>query len=189
MPVRNPFEDAVHEPLRRVILQTLQQAREGNIVVRTLPETVDLTTKLMEQAVHSIRATSYVRPSEWWDTPEGRAYANRSAIVRKGKVGTFERVFIIAPDDDVQAIMRLGAKQQKDGTDVRFVCASTLSPDDRSDFIVIDSQVGGELTLDANRRFERANFYPTETRARDLEQRFRLLWLRARRLNDGFNGC
>jgi hypothetical protein len=185
----NPFEDLVHRPLQRVILQTLQQVREGNIVLRTLPETVDLATTLMEGARRSVRATSYVRPSEWWDTQEGKSYAARSASVPKGQVRIFERIFIVALDDNVSSLMRLGGEQEKNGIDVRFVCAATLPQDERSDFIVIDSAVAAELNLDNERRFQRAHFYPTETRAKDLEQRFKLLWIRGRRLADGFKGC
>lgn len=171
------FEDILHEPLRSGVQRLINQAREGRIEISERDEAVLRAMRLMEAAKRTIRATSYVDPQQWWQSESGRKYAESQEA---NHAITTERIFIVDTDDELGMLRPVIEAQIKIGVRVKYLCASSLESAKRADFIVVDSEVSGELELDDTRHFRVARFFPVRTRAEDFENEFKKLWLKAR---------
>jgi len=174
----NEFEQILSEPLRQEIANSFNQAKDGRFLIFDRNEVVLATLKMVAKAKQSVRATSYIDPKEWWVSSIAPEYEAGLKTAKKG-VGTIQRVFIVDSTEEALSLRSLMVSQQNEGVEVKYICATSISPDRREDFIIIDSSVAGELILDSQRKFKGAQFFPTTERAADFENRFNNLWIAA----------
>jgi hypothetical protein len=172
----NQFEEILDDPLRESISRTFYEARDGNIDLTDKNEVVLITDKLLDKAQQSVLATSYINPGDWWSSDIAPTY-NAKLQETKRRVSKFRRIFIVGSNQEAQTLVPVMRAQESDGVAVRFVCAGSISPDRREDFIVIDSSIAAELKLDTKREFKSATFYSTSIRSQDFEKRFEILWV------------
>ena len=178
-----PLEEALNEPLRRVISKSINQAKEGIIEISDKNEVVVVTLKLLQKAHQSVKATSYIDPKEWWDSEIAPAY-NEQLKATKLHVPQFQRIFIVGSTEEARALRPIMEAQQQLGLEVKYICASAIPPDQRQDFIVVDGSVAAELLLDERRNFESSQFFSTSVRADDFDHLFNNLWVAGRPTSD-----
>jgi hypothetical protein len=175
----SPLEATLYEPLRQIITQSIYQAREGLIEVPNKNEVVIVTDRLLDQAQESVRATSYIHPDEWWGSDIAQTYGEHLKPTRQ-RVKLFQRLFIVASTEEMRSLKPVMDAQQKTGIEVKFTCASSIVPDRREDFIIVDNSVAAILDLDEKRHFRTSRFFSTKVRAQDFDTRFTNLWISGR---------
>jgi len=174
-----PLEQTLHEPLRIVISRSINQARAGLIEIPDKNDVVLTTLRLLSKAQESVRATSYISPKEWWQSDIAQSYDENLKATRQ-HVKTFQRLFIVGSAEEAKLLKPVMEAQEKVGVEVKFSCATSIAPDRREDFIVVDDSVAAVLVLDEQRRFRSSHFFSTKVLAEDFDRRFTNLWIGAR---------
>jgi hypothetical protein len=177
------LEETLNEPLRQAISRNINQAREGYIEIPDRNEVVVVTLRLLDKVQQSVRATSYIDPNEWWDSEIAQEY-NEKLKTTKQHVGIFQRIFIVGSTDEARMLKPVMDAQEKEGLQVKYICAASIPADQRGDFIIFDSSVAAQLILNEQRRFKNAQFFSTRVRADDFEHRFNNLWIGGRPPSD-----
>jgi hypothetical protein len=175
----NKFSAVLEDPVRKNIEGSFTQATNGRIDVEDQADVVRITSELMDKASISILATSYIDPKDWWNSSIGDNYLNEIEGTKK-HVLHFNRVFIVGSTEEARVLEPVLKRQRAIGLDVQYVCAANIKSPLRRDFIVIDSAVGADLTLDSERHFQRATFYSTHQEAENLERSFQDLMVYAK---------
>ena len=135
-----------------------------------------MTLRVLDKAQHSVRATSYIDPKQWWGSEIARAY-DEQLKTTKQHVTLFQRIFIVGSTEEARSLRSVMDAQEKAGLQVKYICATSIPADQRSDFIIVDSAVAAELTLNEQRQFKSAHFFSTRVRADDFDRRFNNLWI------------
>jgi hypothetical protein len=175
----NKFSAVLEDPVRKNIEGAFTQATNGRIDVEDQADVVRITSELMDQASDSILATSYIDPKDWWGPGIGDNYFNKIEGTKK-HVPHFNRVFIVGSTEEARLLEPILLRQRAIGLDIQYVCAVNIKSTLRRDFIVIDGEVGADLTLDNERHFQRATFYSTHQEAENLKRAFQDLMVYAK---------
>jgi hypothetical protein len=175
----NKFSAVLEDPVRKNIEASFTQATNRRIDVEDQADVVRITSELMDKASDSIIATSYIDPKDWWSSSIGDNYFNKIEGTKK-HVPHFNRVFIFGSTEEARLLGPILQRQRAIGLDVQYVCAVNIKLPLRRDFIVIDDEVGADLTLDNDRHFQRATFYSTHQEAENLKRAFEDLLIYAK---------
>lgn len=171
------LEDVLDEPLRLSISRNVAEAQQGYIEISDQADAVRLAGQLLDKAHETIRATSYIAPEEWWGADVARPYRDQSREAKK-RVGSYQRLFIVASSREAKSLRGTIEKQRKAGIAVKILCDGAIPPAKRKDLLIVDSSVSAELVLE-QRHFKSALFYTTKTRAQDFNSMFDDLWYTA----------
>lgn len=172
--------------LETVLIQVATaRGTKGFAVDHRLP--ADLWRELLEIAkerndVTDIKATSYVDPEVWWQTPSGRYYnrLQKDLVERKKNI---RRVFIYDPDrklgprgmSERDMVIQEAEEQARVGIHVHALSTKDI-PTAPRDLIVVGRFYAGWLDLDAFRRVLKSNWTTEEEDIMAREVDFELMF-------------
>ena len=145
-----PYIEQTHPYVRDQIESSLRNLRKladdvavkNEVVLQAHSIQRDITHLLDQVKSGDVFASSYLKPSLFWDTPEGDLYGQKCfELVQRGV--KFTRIFIKparVDDEEWQGTVREIERQRANGVRVKIALESSLPPDSRKDFLLIPDE-------------------------------------------------
>ena len=164
------FKDKLDEELVN-FQQLLTRANNGQLIVEK--EDIPLfSDKLINTASKSIKATSYVKGTEWWLSRWGREYEEINYhLVRDGI--SITRFFIFSNLEEYKEMKEIIKRHVKYNIETYVLFNWKSSYVHTEDIILVDKKTSGLLVLDPEKNMKNAIISVNPSSIRDVENRFR----------------
>jgi hypothetical protein len=177
-PEYSEIHEIILEPLRLKLSKNILEARNGIIELTSIEDTINIASALINRARDNVFVTSYINPSQWWQSNPGTQYQQNISSVPK-RIKGFIRIFIVDSDSELIGLKPIMTAQKSDLIKIKYALSKNLDPALRRDILIIDSKVASELMLDQARNFKSALFFPSNRKAEDYLNIFRQINLNA----------
>lgn len=166
--LHNPAFDNLYQNKLFEFKNYISNVSNGIFIV-TKEEIGDFSTELIQKAQKSIIATSYIKKSNWWDTPWGKEYeAINYKLAKKGIIIT--RYFIFSTKEEYENSISFLEKQEENGIKVYHILSNQINGDYNQDVILIDDKIGGKLLLNPDKEMTKAEMIIDEKNLYEIKK-------------------
>ncbi len=175
------IHEIILEPMRLQLSKNIVDAKNGIIELKTIEDTINIASTLINRARDKVYVTSYINPSQWWQSNPGTQYQQNINGVPK-KVKEFIRIYIVDSESELKGLEAIIRAQKSNLTTIKYVLSKNLDPSLRKDILIIDSKVAAEIFLDNSRKFISSQIFPSNRKAEDYLNKFNQINLNAKEI-------